>query len=95
MYLKSYRRIEEVALSIKDPEADRLARALASATGETLTKAVTQALRERLERVGRRRVGKSLAEELNEIALRCAALPDLDTRTPDEIIGYDEHGLPR
>jgi antitoxin VapB len=84
-----------VALSIKDPEADRLARALASATGETLTKAVTQALRERLERVGGRRAGNSLAEELNEIALRCAALPDLDTRTPDEIIGYDEHGLPR
>jgi antitoxin VapB len=84
-----------VALSIKDPEADRLARALASATGETLTKAVTQALRERLERVAGRRASNSLAEELNEIALRCAALPDLDTRTPDEIIGYDEHGLPR
>jgi antitoxin VapB len=84
-----------VALSIKDPEADLLARALASATGETLTKAVTQALRERLERVAGRRASNSLAEELNEIALRCAALPDLDTRTPDEIIGYDEHGLPR
>jgi antitoxin VapB len=84
-----------VALSIKDPEADRLARALAAATGESLTRAVTEALRERLERVGKRRTGRSLAEELNEIALRCAALPDLDKRTPDEIIGYDEHGLPR
>jgi antitoxin VapB len=84
-----------MALSIKDPEAERLARALAAATGESLTKAVTLALRERLERVGKRRAGASLAEELNEIALRCAALPDLDSRTPDEIIGYDEHGLPR
>ncbi|HSA80466.1 MAG TPA: type II toxin-antitoxin system VapB family antitoxin [Geminicoccaceae bacterium] len=84
-----------MALSIKDPEADRLARALAAATGESLTRAVTEALRERLERVGRRRAGRFLADELNEIALRCAALPDLDTRTPDEIIGYDEHGLPR
>jgi antitoxin VapB len=84
-----------VALSIKDPEADRLARALAAATGESLTEAVTEALRERLDKVRRRRVGPSLADELNEIALRCAELPDLDTRTPDEIIGYDDHGLPR
>jgi antitoxin VapB len=84
-----------MALNIKDPEADRLARAVAELTGESLTKAVTEALRERLERVRRRRAGRSLAEELNEIALRCAALPDLDTRSPDEIIGYDEHGLPR
>lgn len=84
-----------MALSIKDAEADRLARALAAATGETLTEAITKALRERLERIGRRRAGQTLADELNEIALRCAALPDLDTRTPDEIIGYDEHGLPR
>lgn len=83
-----------MALSIKDPEADRLAREVAKAAGETITQAVTTALKERLERLGRRPKKRRLADELNEIALRCASLPVLDDRTPDEILGYDEHGLP-
>jgi len=81
--------------SIKDQEADRLARKLAAKTGETLTRAVVVALRERLERVTAREAGRSLADELDEIAVRCAALPVYDSRSADEIIGYDEHGLPR
>lgn len=83
-----------MALSIKDPEADRLARELAEKTGESLTQAITTALAERLDRIARKGPKRSLADELNEIALRCAALPVLDDRTADEIIGYDEHGLP-
>lgn len=83
-----------MALSIKDPEADRLARELAARTGETLTRAVVTALRERLERENRRRRVLPLRGELAAIRHRCAALPVLDERTPDEIIGYDEHGLP-
>ena len=83
-----------MAFSIKNPEADQLARELAAATGVSLTKAVTNALREQLERVTACKSGRSLAEELDEIAERCAALPVLDSRTPDEILGYDEHGLP-
>jgi antitoxin VapB len=85
-----------MALSLKDPETDRLAREVARLTGESLTEAVRTSLAERLERERHRRgrSGKSLAEELDEIALRCAALPDLDNRTADEIIGYDENGLP-
>lgn len=83
-----------MAFSIKNPETDQLARKLAAATGESLTTAVTNALREQLERVTARKIGRSLAEELDEIAERCAALPVLDSRTPDEILGYDEHGLP-
>lgn len=82
-----------MALSIKHPEADRLARELAAATGENLTEAVLKALRERLKRE-RGKQQASLAEELMEIGKRCAALPRLDERTPEEIIGYDEHGLP-
>ncbi|MBM7788546.1 type II toxin-antitoxin system VapB family antitoxin [Tenggerimyces flavus] len=83
-----------MALSIKDPEADRLARELAAKTGETLTEAVVIALRERLARqTGRARV-VPLREELAAIRQRCAALPVLDHRTADEIIGYDEDGLP-
>ena|ERR1700681_2692026 len=83
-----------MALSIKDPEADRLAREVAKATGETLTMAVIQALRERLARVRRPR-GPRLSEELLKIGRRCARLPVQDTRSADEIVGYDEHGLPR
>ncbi len=82
-------------LNIKDPDADRLARQLAEATGETITRAVTIAVRERLARVTGRRTGRSLADELDEIALRCAALPVLDERSEDEILGYDAVGLPR
>jgi len=84
-----------MALSIKDPEADRLARAIAKTTGETLTAAVVQALRERLIRVRRGRARRRLADELDEIALHCAALPVRDRRSADEIVGYDEQGLPR
>jgi antitoxin VapB len=83
-----------MALSIKDPEADRLARALSKVTGETLTAAVVQALRERLIRVRRSRAKRRLADELDEIALHCAALPLRDRRSADDILGYDEQGLP-
>lgn len=83
-----------MALSIKHAEADRLARELAALTGETLTDAVVIALRERLARqAGRARV-VSLREELATIRQRCASLPVLDDRTPEEIIGYDSQGLP-
>ncbi len=83
-----------MALSIKDPEADRLARAVAAATGETLTAAVVQSLRERLARVRRPR-GPALSSDLLAIAQRCSRLPVVDTRSPDEIVGYDERGAPR
>ena len=62
--------------------------------GETLTEAIITALRERLQReAGRARV-KRLCEELRRIGERCAALPVHDGRTPEQIIGYDDRGLP-
>jgi antitoxin VapB len=64
-------------------------------TGETKTEAVIRALRARLAQVELVQRKRRLAYELDEIALRCAALPDRDGRTPDEILGYDDHGLPR
>jgi antitoxin VapB len=83
-----------MALSLKDAETDRLAREVAKLTGESLTEAVRKALAERLERERRKRGQKrSLAERLDEIALRCASLPDYDARSPDEIIGYDDKGM--
>lgn len=84
-----------MVLSIKDPEADRLARRLARETGETITRAVTTALEERLARLRRRHPGRRLADELDEIAERCARLPVVDDREADDILGYGENGLPR
>jgi antitoxin VapB len=84
-----------MALNIRNPETERLAAEVARRTGETKTEAVTKALRERLERLRRARGKRRLADELNEIALHCASLPELDTRTPDEILGYEGDGLPR
>ncbi len=83
-----------MALSLKDPETDRLAREVVSLTGETLTDAIRIALTERLERERLRR-GEStaLAEQLMALGRECAALPDFDTRSPDEIVGYDETGM--
>lgn len=84
----------DMALSIKDPEADRLARELAARTGETLTEAVVVALRERLARQTGRPGAVPLRDELAAIRRRCAALPVVDDRSAEEILGYDGRGLP-
>jgi antitoxin VapB len=84
-----------MALSIKHPEADRLARLLAERTGESLTDAVLTALRERLDREQARSDAAQILEELRAIRARMARYPVLDDRSPDEILGYDEHGVPR
>ena len=85
-----------MTLHIKDEKADRLARELAQATGETLTEAVTRALEERLGRFRRRSEAEVQARRraMIEVIEEIKKLPVLDPRSPDEIIGYDEHGLP-
>jgi antitoxin VapB len=84
-----------MALSIKNAEAERLARELARTTGESLTEAVTRALRDRLVReTGRSANTERWLNGIREIQREVAELPVLDAREPDEIIGYDEHGLP-
>lgn len=84
-----------MAISIKDPETDRLARALSVATGESLTEAIRRSLEERLDRERRRAGRMSLAVRLRRIQERLARMPVIDPRSADEILGYDEHGLPR
>jgi len=83
-----------MALNIRNPEAEQLAAEVAALTGETKTEAVARALRERLVRLRRDRDGLSLEQELQQIADHCAALPVRDSRPAEEILGYDEHGLP-
>ncbi len=81
-------------LNIKNDETYRLAAELAQLMGETMTGAVTVALRECLARHKRQQTGRQLADELDEIAHHCAALPVLDDRCDEDILGYDAHGLP-
>ena len=84
-----------MALSIKDPETERLARSLAEVTGENITTATKRAIEERLRRVTSQSRKTVLLQDMAEIRRRWSAMPILDDRTPEEILGYDEHGLPR
>lgn len=80
-------------LNVKDPEAHRLAQAIARETGETMTRAVTNALRERYERL-QRRGAKASVEELRAIADRAAVHVKRPYVDHAELL-YDEHGLPK
>ncbi len=80
-----------MALRVDSEEADRLARQLSAITGESLTVAVTLALRERLERVNRPQ-DPARREALRAIRQRAAQLPQLDSRSDAEILGRDEAG---
>jgi antitoxin VapB len=84
-----------MALNIRNEETERLAEKVARLAGETKSEAVRKALRDRLKRLQRDRSGRRLADELDEIARHSACLPIRDARSPEEILGYDENGLPR
>lgn len=84
-----------MGMNIKNDEAYRLTKRLSQLTGETMTAAVTEAVRERLERVEREQ-GADLAERLLAIGRDCAAHLKEPFRTIDhDALLYDEHGLPR
>jgi len=84
-----------MALSIKDPETEQLARSLAQLTGENITTATKRAIEERLRRLGGQTRKDALLEDMAEIRRRWSEMPIVDDRTPDDILGYDENGLPR
>ena len=84
-----------MALNIEDPETERLARTLAKLTGESITTATRRAIEERLRRLRGQDRRAALLEDMAEIRRRWSAMPVLDDRTADEILGYDERGLPR
>ena len=83
-----------MSLNLKNAEAERLARELARRQGTSITDAVTSALRAELDREKRRLRPKSVADRLLEIGRRCAALPTLDERSSEAILGYDDAGVP-
>ena len=82
-----------MGISIKNEETERLARVLARETGESLTAAITRALEDRLARLERRRSPAQRRALAAAICRQVQALPDLDARSADEILGYDEYGL--
>lgn len=82
-----------MAISIKDPETDRLARAVAAATGESLTEAIRRALQERLERETHRS-RRGIDAEVRRIQEHLAQLTIIDPRPADDIAGYNSHGVP-
>jgi antitoxin VapB len=84
-----------MALSIRNPKAEKLARELAAESGETITKAIIHALEERLERFRGRSTTVDLMEEILKISKRCSVIPDKDQRSADEILGYDNVGVPQ
>ncbi|HUO05536.1 MAG TPA: type II toxin-antitoxin system VapB family antitoxin [Candidatus Binataceae bacterium] len=87
------KRRKTASLNIKDPEAHRLAHAIARATGQTMTSVVNEALRERYERIEKHR-GKASIEELLAIADRAAAHVKRPYADHAALL-YDEHGLPK
>lgn len=83
-----------MGLSIRNPEVEKLARRVSRRTGETMTEAISKSLKERLARLERDTGQDAVRKRVDKILARVHALPDLDKRTPDEILGYDENGLP-
>lgn len=83
-----------MALNIKDAEADRLVRELAAATGESITDAARKAFAERLSRVRARTVTQADRARVRDIIERARNRHVADERTEQEILGYDENGIP-
>ncbi len=84
-------------MNIQDPQVEDMAKQLASLTGQSLTDAIKTAVAQALDQAQANQVlhqPRPLVDRLNEIALRCAALPDYDQRSADDILGYDNYGLP-
>ena len=84
-----------MALSIKNESTERLARQVAAEAGESITQAIQRALEERWARMRRTRRSRILLGQIDDLLRRVDALPTLDSRSEEEILGYDEHGVPR
>ncbi len=81
-----------MALSIRNRLAEDLAREVAKESGENITQTIIHSLEDRLEKLKGRRDPNNLLQEIKEISGRCAALPDNDIRSADEILGYNKNG---
>jgi antitoxin VapB len=83
-----------VALNIKDPDTDRLAREVAGLAGQTITEAVREALIERLDRLQSQARASLHEADMAALIQRGRARQILDTRDEDQILGYNRDGIP-
>ncbi len=81
-------------ISIKNPETEKLARELARETGESITEVVKRSLQDRLQRIRGRRHARELTERVEDILQRLDAMPTVDARSDEEILGYNRLGIP-
>lgn len=79
-------------LSIKNVEAEKLARQVSKETGESVTQAIIHSLEDRLQKIRGKKTAPDLIESLTAISKRCQNLPDQDTRRPEDILGYNTSG---
>ena len=86
---------ENMPLFIKNKGTEQLARQVADETGESLTAAIQKSLEERWERLKRRHRSHIVAGQIEDLLWRVDALPTVDSRAEDEILGYGEDGIPR
>lgn len=82
-----------MGLSIRNSRAEQLAREVAAISGENLTLAIIHALEERLERLRGRRTTANIVQEIMTISQRCKSLPNIDQRSAEEILGYNQTGI--
>lgn len=83
-----------MAINIKDLETEKLIREVAELTGEGITETVRIALEDKKKSLAREEAIEADIEAIRKIAEHCSSLPIIDNRSPDEILGYDEFGVP-
>lgn len=81
-------------IHISSPRVEQLAREVIARTGESLTQALITALEERLERIRRRNLASDTFHEIMKISKRCRSLPDHDLRSSEDILDYNDWGIP-
>jgi len=82
----------KMALSIRNVLAGKLARDAAKESGEIMTQSIIHALEDRLEKLQGKRKPNDLFQEIQGIGKRCTSLPNIDKRSADQILGYNDHG---
>lgn len=81
-----------MTLSIRNPIAEKLVRQIAAISGENLTQAIISALEKRLQELQFGGDPEDLVREIMNISKQCRAIPDRDSRSPDEILEYNDYG---
>ena len=82
-----------MALSIRNPYAEQLARQVSTITEENITQTIIKALENRLENLKGKKTIVDVEQQILTISQRCSALPDRDNRTDEEILGYNKDGV--